>query len=171
MRKSLFFAGYFMLCVVTPMYPVIADESDDLFQPIMEIDLSQDSKAAVTENKWLMIMFTKDGCSACARMKAETLSDQQVKAFFRRHIIAYDVNIFGDLPIIDAAGKVWTEKTYAKKEGIWGTPAFYFFDEAGERIHKHVGFLGKHEFIAMGKYVAERSASLDHDFSKHAQNR
>lgn len=130
-------------------------DNNEFFEPILEINIAHDAQQAAQDNKLLMIMFTKSGCGPCARMHEHTLVDPQVKDFYARHMLAYDVNIFGDLPIIDAAGRQWTEKTYAKQEAVWATPALYFFDGRGEMIYKHVGYLDAPDFLALGTFLVE----------------
>ncbi len=127
-----------------------------VFEPIIEINLRQDSNLALSQGKQVMVMFIKDGCSPCVQMKQEVLTDPAVQAYFKEHFLSYHVNIFGDLPFIDASGVALTEKTYAKQEGIWGTPAFYFFGKHGQLVHKHIGALTKNDFVRLGQLVAAR---------------
>ncbi len=125
-----------------------------VFEPIMEIDLRQDSNSALAQGRHVMIMFTKDGCAPCERMKRDVLTESEVQAYFKKNFLSYHVNIFGDLPFVDAGGVALTEKTYAKREGIWGTPAFHFYGENGQLIYKHIGGLSKDSFLRMGQTVA-----------------
>ncbi len=127
-----------------------------IFEPIMEIDLRGDGQRAWRQQKHLLIMFTKDGCTPCERMKRAVFPDAQVQQFFRQRFVAYEVNIFGDLPIVDRNGEALTEKRYAQRENIWGTPAFYFFGEDGELVFKHTGALSKKKLLALGEFVAAR---------------
>ena len=136
-----------------------------VFEPIMEINLRQDSNGALVQGRHVMIMFTKDGCSPCEVMKRDVLTDPEVQAYFKKNFLSYYVNIYGDLPFVDDTGVALTEKTYAKREGIWGTPAFHFFGENGKLVHKHVGGLSKDAFVRMGQTIAAlrtdaKSASL-----------
>jgi len=148
--------------LVFPVTALAVDLQDDIFEPILEIDLRQDSSSAAEQNKQLMIMFTKKGCAPCAQMKAETLADGEVRNFISKNMLAYHVDIYGDLPILDADNNTWTEKTYAKKEGIWGTPAFYYFNKDGRRIYKHVGFMSKQQFIETGEKVMHTDSGRSH---------
>ncbi|MBE9515377.1 MAG: thioredoxin fold domain-containing protein [Proteobacteria bacterium] len=128
-----------------------------LFEPIIEIDFINDSRRASTEGKHLMVMFVKDGCVPCIKMKQQVLSDPKVTTFFKQNFISYRVNIFGDLPVIDHGGKMMTEKTYARREGIWGTPTFHFYGANGQLIRKRTGFLSVRDFIGLGEHVVSRS--------------
>lgn len=136
-----------------------------VFEPIIEIDLRQDSNNALGQSKQVMIMFVKDGCSPCEVMKRDVLTGPEVQAYFKKNFLSYYVNIYGDLPFVDAAGVALTEKTYAKREEIWGTPAFHFFGKDGKLVHKYVGGLSRGAFLRMGETVAAlrtdaQSASL-----------
>lgn len=129
--------------------------AEAMFEPIIEIDLAEDARRAAAQKKHLMIMFVKDGCTPCLKMKKDVLPDPTVQQFFTQHFLAYSVNTFGDLPPIDQDKAQLSEKLYARREGILGTPAFYFFDGTGRVVYKHTGFLEKHEFLLVGRFVAE----------------
>lgn len=129
-------------------------EYEAVFEPIIEINLRQDAHLALSQGRHVMVMFIKEGCSPCEQMKREVLNDPAVQAYFKKNFLSYYVNIYGDLPFIDAAGVALTEKTYAAREGIWGTPAFHFFGKDGRLVHKHIGGLSKDAFIRMGQKVA-----------------
>ncbi|MBI1425768.1 MAG: thioredoxin fold domain-containing protein [Gammaproteobacteria bacterium] len=134
-----------------------APSSDEaIFDPILEVDLRHDGQRASREHKHLMIMFVKDGCSPCLQMKRDVLPDPDIQAFFRQRFIAYNINIFGDLPIVDGDGAEFTEKRYAKRENIWGTPTFYFYGKNGQVVFKHTGALSKEKFLALGEFVASK---------------
>ena len=125
-----------------------------IFETIIEIDLRHDAGVARSQGKHVMIMFVQDGCSACLKMKREVLTDPSVQAYFKNHFLSYDVNIFGDLPVIDQGGVALTEKTYAGRERIWGTPTFRFFGENGRLVYQHTGALSKADFVRLGEFVA-----------------
>lgn len=127
-----------------------------MFEPIMEIDLEQDASRAAAQDRHLMIMFVKDGCAPCQKMKKDVLPDPAVQQYFAKHFLAYNVNTFGSLPLIDQNKARLSEKAYARGEGIWGTPTFYFFDGAGRVVYKHTGFLAKREFMMLGHFITER---------------
>jgi len=129
---------------------------DELFEPIMEINFRSEAQQAFQEGRHLIIMFVKDGCAPCLKMKRDVLPEPDIQAFFRQRFIAYNVNIFGDLPIVDGDGVELTEKDYAKRENIWGTPTFYFYGESGQVVFKHTGALSKEQFLALGEFVASK---------------
>lgn len=141
--------------------------NEDIFEPIIEINLVQDAHVAASHGKHLMIMFVQDGCTSCIRMKAQVLGDSAVKRFFSKNFLNYNVNIYGDLPVIDQEGVVMTEKTYARSEGIWGTPMFYFFGTHGQLVYRHAGALSKQEFIQLGEFISARQYQTYKSF-RHA---
>ena len=117
--------------------------NEDLFELMIEIDLKQDARLATRQGKHVMIMFVKEGCAPCIRMKDTVLRDPAVQRFFRQNFVNYQVNILGDLPIVNTRGERLTEKKYAKRHGIWGTPTFYFIGEGGRIVYQRTGFIGK----------------------------
>lgn len=141
--------------------------NEDMFEPIIEINLVQDAHVAASHGKHLMIMFVKDGCTPCIKMKVQVLGDSVVKRFFTKNFLNYNVNIYGDLPVIDHEGTEMTEKGYAKSEGIWGTPMFYFFGAHGQLVYKHAGALSKQEFIQLGEFISARQYQTYKSF-RHA---
>jgi len=132
------------------------DGYEAVFEPIIEIDLRQDTGQARRTGRYVMIMFTKEGCSPCERMKQDVLTDPDVQTYFTKNFLSYHVNIFGDLPIIDADGVTLTEKRYAAREGIWGTPEFRFYGENGKLLYRHRGALSKNDFLRLGQFIGAR---------------
>jgi len=127
-----------------------------IFEPIFEVNLSRDATQAARDGKHVMIMFVKDGCSPCEKMKQQVLSDPVVQTYFQSHFLSYQINIFGDLTVIDRQGDQQTEKAYATREGIWATPEFRFFDENGDLIFRRVGAMTRTEFLMLGEFIATR---------------
>ena len=158
----------FLASLVFTSVPGRANAQGDgnLFEMIFEVNLEQDARVATRNGKHLMIMFVKEGCAPCIRMKKTVLSDPAVQSYFRQNFVSYQVNIFGDLPVIDLDGERRTEKQYAKRQGIWGTPVFYFLGEDGRLVYKRIGFIGKQDFMKIGKYVSahgyEALETVDH---------
>ena len=149
------------LFVVVPMLiglPILADRRsyDDMFDLFVDIDLKQEARLASRQGKHLMVMFVKEGCAPCIEMKQSVLNDPAVQNFYQKHFVSYHVNIFGDLPVIDARGEVLTEKTYARRYGIWGTPTFYFYGEQGQLVFQRTGFMKKQDFLRLGDYIRSR---------------
>lgn len=156
------FAKYlFSFVLLISSHSVSADRGsyDDMFNLFVDIDLKQDARLARSQGKHLMVMFVKEGCAPCIEMKQTVLNDPAVQKYYQQHFINYHVNILGDLPIVDTGGESLTEKTYANRHGIWGTPTFHFYGEQGQLVYQHAGFVNKQDFLKLGDYVSSNTYS------------
>lgn len=106
--------------------------------------------------KAIMIFFEMDECPFCHRMKTTILNQPDVIAYYRKNFLMFQVDIEGDVEMVDFDGKTTTMKDFAfKKNRVRATPVIAFFDLTGKRVVRYTGATSsKEEFMQLGKFVA-----------------
>jgi len=133
----------------------IAADADKFFDQSLG-DFPAELKAATAAGKaGVMLMFEAEACPYCRRMRQQVLSRGDVQAYFRKHFSAFSVDVLGDVPITDFAGRETTEKAYARAARVRGTPTFVFVTAEGSEVARASGAMDAAEFLRLGRYVAE----------------
>lgn len=115
-----------------------------------------DAKAA--GKKAAFVMYMRDDCPYCERMKANILSLPSVQTYFRANFAVLSIDTKGAVPITDFAGQASTEKDFALAQGVRFTPVIMFYDLDGKRLTRVDGEIRTtDEFMALGDYVASES--------------
>ena len=124
-------------------------------------DFQEELNIARDEGKQgILFFFELDECPFCHRMKQTVLNQPEVQEYYRQHFRCIDVDIEGDIEVVDFAGNNTTQKDFAfKTNRVRATPVFAFYDLEGQRIYRFTGatnnkeeFLWLGEFILSGKY-------------------
>jgi thioredoxin-related protein len=76
-------------------------------------------KQAKQENKKVLIMFSREDCDACNKMKAEVYTDTEVVNYVTTFFIPVEIDM-----------------EYDSREGfkVYATPTYYFLDAEGKQI-------------------------------------
>jgi thioredoxin-related protein len=106
--------------------------------------------------KGIFLFFEMDECPWCARMKATILNQSAVQDFYRAHYLVYSVDVKGDVPMVDFAGKTTTEKAFALEKRVRATPTMLFIDGQGKIITRFTGpTRNADEMMLLGRYVLD----------------
>jgi thioredoxin-related protein len=105
----------------------------------------------------ILIFFEMDECPWCHRMETTVLNQPGVQAFYREHFAVFQVDVEGDVEIVDFEGNTTTMKEWATKvHRVRATPVFAFFDLDGKRVTRHIGVTkDAEEFLMLGEYVVK----------------
>jgi thioredoxin-related protein len=85
-------------------------------------DLQEDFAEAKAEGKRLMLLVEQRGCSYCKEMHEKTFPDPRVKAMLEEDYFPVQLNLHGDIDIVDTDGEELREKDAMRKWGILFTP-------------------------------------------------
>lgn len=85
-------------------------------------DLPEDYAEAAAEGKRLMLIVEQRGCSYCKKMHEETFTDPRVKALLEEDYFPIQINLHGDIEIVDLDGEALSEKAATRKWGVLFTP-------------------------------------------------
>jgi len=164
----------FALLLITPGFAVeIGDDGlhkavwmRDTFK-----DLREDLAEANAEGKRLAIMIEQRGCIYCARMHEDVFSREDISSYIDENFFVVQLNLHGDLDVVDFDGDVLTEKSAARKWGLLFTPTILFLPEevaegdSAQRAAVAVmpGAFGAGTTLDLFTWVLEKRYALDSD--------
>jgi thioredoxin-related protein len=123
-------------------------------------DLSEEISIAKEDGKKaLLIMFELDECPFCHWMKQRVLNQKLVQDYFREHFRIINIDVEGDLEIVDFAGNDTSQKDFSLKQyRVRATPVFQFVGLDGLPV-KRARLTGSvknyDEFLLFGKFVVD----------------
>lgn len=89
-------------------------------------DLQEDAAEAAAEGKRVLIIVEQRGCIYCRDMHENTFPDPRITAMLEEDYFPIQLNLHGDIEIIDTDGEELSEKDAARKWGVLFTPTMLF---------------------------------------------
>lgn len=167
MLRSLLLA--LSLALAAPLHAEVRDPETHFFQAKFGDFKAELDTAREQGKKGVFLFFEMDECPFCARMKATILNQSEVQDAYRRDFLVYTLDVNGDLPMTDFAGRETTEKAFALDNRVRATPTLVFVDLDGKIVARHTGpTRDVADFLLLGRYVAE-GAYRDGPFAAYKQ--
>lgn len=134
-------------------------------------DLQEDLDEANAEGKRLAIFFEQRGCIYCTKMHESVYPDPELSDYIDENFFVIQLNLHGDLEVVDFDGDTLTEKQIARKWGILFTPSVIFLPEEVEEgktaiqsaVAMMPGAFGRGTTVDMFTWVNEKRYALDSD--------
>jgi thioredoxin-related protein len=134
-------------------------------------DLQEDLDEANAEGKRLAIFFEQRGCIYCTKMHESVYPDPELSYYIEENFFVIQLNLHGDLEVVDFDGDTLTEKQIARKWGILFTPSVIFLPEEVEEgktaiqsaVAMMPGAFGRGTTLDMFTWVNEKLYELDSD--------
>ena len=134
-------------------------------------DLQEDLDEANAEGKRLAIFFEQRGCIYCTKMHESVYPDPELSDYIDENFFVIQLNLHGDLEVVDFDGDTLTEKQIARKWGILFTPSVIFLPEEVEEgktaiqaaVAMMPGAFGRGTTLDMFTWVNEKRYALDSD--------
>jgi len=123
------------------------------------LDFRDDVRDAAKEGKRVMVYFGQDGCPYCTQLMKVNFSQKRIVDKTRRHLVAIELNIWGDRETTWVDGRTMSEKALARALKVQFTPTLLFLDERGAVVARINGFYPPHRFEAALDYVAGKQES------------
>lgn len=118
-------------------------------------DLDDDiAEAGEDGKKGLMILFTTEGCSYCARFIDVSLGNPELAARVQKDFVAVGMEIFDDKMMTTPEGESMPIKAFAKERGAEFAPTLLFFDTDGQRVLRLPGYQTPERFGIVLDYVS-----------------
>ncbi|NDW45613.1 thioredoxin family protein [Ruegeria sp. PrR005] len=89
-------------------------------------DLQEDHAEARSEGKRLLLLVEQRGCLYCKDMHENTFPDPRVLAMLEETYFPVQINLHGDIEIVDTDGETLTEKEATRKWRVLFTPTMIF---------------------------------------------
>lgn len=90
-------------------------------------DLREDMAEAEAEGKRLMILIEQRGCIYCDKMHKEVFSVPEIEQAITDHFFVVQINMFGDVEVVDFDGTAAPEKKMVQRWNALFTPTMMFF--------------------------------------------
>ncbi|ETX27256.1 thioredoxin family protein [Roseivivax isoporae] len=143
------------------------------------LDLREDLAEATAEGKRLMVLVEQRGCIYCKRMHEEVFPDPAVDAAIREDFFVVQINMFGDVEVVDLDGTALPEKEMVRRWGLLFTPTLMFLPEepgdaasaAEASVATMPGAFGKHTTLNLLTYVSDKVYETDEPFQKYHARR
>ena len=134
-------------------------------------DLQGDLDEANAEGKRLAIFFEQRGCIYCTKMHESVYPDPELSDYIDENFFVIQLNLHGDLEVVDFDGDTLTEKQIARKWGILFTPSVIFLPEEVEEgktaiqsaVAMMPGAFGRGTTLDMFTWVNEKRYAIDSD--------
>ena len=134
-------------------------------------DLQEDLDEANAEGKRLAIFFEQRGCIYCTKMHESVYPDPELSDYIDENFFVIQLNLHGDLEVVDFDGDTLTEKQIARKWGILFTPSVIFLPEEVEEgktaiqsaVAMMPGAFGRGTTLDMFTWVNEKRYAVDSD--------
>ena len=134
-------------------------------------DLQEDLDEANAEGKRLAIFFEQRGCIYCTKMHESVYPDPELSYYIEENFFVIQLNLHGDLEVVDFDGDTLTEKQIARKWGILFTPSVIFLPEEVEEgktaiqsaVAMMPGAFGRGTTLDMFTWVNEKRYAVDSD--------
>ena len=134
-------------------------------------DLQEDLDEANAEGKRLAIFFEQRGCIYCTKMHETVYPDPELSDYIDENFFVIQLNLHGDLEVVDFDGDTLTEKQIARKWGILFTPSVIFLPEEVEEgktaiqsaVAMMPGAFGRGTTLDMFTWVNEKRYAIDSD--------
>lgn len=175
MRKLLAFLAALMLAA-----PLSAAEMGDdglhkaPWQRDTFKDLAEDLDEANAEGKRLLVMVEQRGCIYCKKMHEEVFPVPEIDALLTDAFFVVQINMFGDVEVVDFDGEALAEKDLVKKWGLLFTPTLLFFPEDAREVPGNElavatvpGAFGRWTTQNMLTWVLEKGYDTDEPFQKY----
>ena len=134
-------------------------------------DLQEDLDEANADGKRLAIFFEQRGCIYCTKMHESVYPDPELSDYIDENFFVIQLNLHGDLEVVDFDGDTLTEKQIARKWGILFTPSVIFLPEEVEEGQTAIqsavammpGAFSRGTTLDMLTWVTEKRYELDSD--------
>jgi thioredoxin-related protein len=134
-------------------------------------DLQEDLDEANADGKRLAIFFEQRGCIYCTKMHESVYPDPELSDYIDENFFVIQLNLHGDLEVVDFDGDTLTEKQIARKWGILFTPSVIFLPEEVEEGQTAIqsavammpGAFSRGTTLDMFTWVIEKRYELDSD--------
>jgi len=138
-------------------------------------DLREDHAEAEAEGKTLMILIEQRGCIYCTRMHEKVFPIPEIDAALHEDFFVVQINMFGDVEVIDFDGTALAEKDMVRRWNALFTPMMIFMpsdvaDDATAMSGAAAampGAFGKWTTLNLLNWIADEGYAGDEAFQRY----
>ncbi len=118
-------------------------------------DVFLDNKSISPNNKYMLLVFGRNGCSYCERFKKDLKNVKELRDYIKEHFSAYYVNIsyskehdfkVGDKDKNDEKEIKMSTEELAQIYAVQSTPTIVLSDKTGKTIYELPGYMPLRNF-------------------------
>ena len=128
-----------LACLALPMPTLAAELGDDGLHkaPWMQDTfrvLREDLEDAESQGKRLLLMIEQRGCIYCTKMHEEVFVVPEIEEMLAKDFYVVQINMFGDVEIVDFDGEALSEKAAVRKWNAMFTPTLMFLPASADDV-------------------------------------
>jgi len=117
------------------------------------MELEEDILEAQEAGKRLMLVFHQPGCPYCNAFVEQNLSQKDIEETVMSNFDVIEINMWGDLEVVNVDGVEFTEKTFAEHLKVQFTPTVLMYHSDGSIGMRINGYFPPDKFRASLEYV------------------
>jgi len=117
------------------------------------MELEEDILEAQEAGKRLMLIFHQPGCPYCDALVERNLSQKDIEETVKTNFDVLEINMWGDLEVVNVDGTDFTEKTFAEYLEVQFTPTVLMYHSDGSIAMRINGYFPPDKFRAALDYV------------------
>ncbi|WRD90400.1 thioredoxin fold domain-containing protein [Helicobacter pylori] len=141
-------------------------------------DIFSDNKSISPNDKYMLLVFGRNGCSYCERLKKDLKNVKELHDYVKEHFSTYYVNIsyskehdfkVGDKDKNDEKEIKMSTEELAQIYAVQTTPTIVLSDKTGKTIYELPGYMPSTQFLAVLEFIGDgkyQDTKNDKDFIK-----
>ncbi len=141
-------------------------------------DIFSDTKFISPNDKYMLLVFGRNGCSYCERLKKDLKNVKELRDYVKDHFSAYYINMsypkehdfkVGDKDKNDEKEIKMSTEELAQIYAVQTTPTIVLSDKTGKTIYELPGYMPSTQFLAVLEFIGSeeyQKATSDKDFIK-----
>ncbi len=141
-------------------------------------DIFSDTKFISPNNKYMLLVFGRNGCSYCERLKNDLKDVKELHDHVKDHFSAYYINMsypkthnfkVGDKDKNDEKEIKMSTEELAQIYAVQSTPTIVLSDKTGKTIYELPGYMPSTQFLAVLEFIGNgkyQDTKNDEDFIK-----
>ncbi|GAA8551555.1 thioredoxin fold domain-containing protein [Helicobacter pylori] len=141
-------------------------------------DVFSDNKSISPNDKYMLLVFGRNGCSYCERFKKDLKNVKELRNYVKEHFSTYYVNIsyskehdfkVGDKDKNDEKEIKMSTEELAQIYAVQSTPTIVLSDKTGKTIYELPGYMPSTQFLAVLEFIGDgkyQDTKNDEDLTK-----
>ncbi|GAA8484060.1 thioredoxin fold domain-containing protein [Helicobacter pylori] len=141
-------------------------------------DVFLDNKSISPNDKYMLLVFGRNGCSYCERLKKDLKNVKELRDYTKEHFSTYYVNIsyskehdfkVGDKDKNDEKEIKMSTEELAQIYAVQSTPTIVLSDKTGKTIYELPGYMPPTQFLAVLEFIGDgkyQDTKNDEDLTK-----
>jgi thioredoxin-related protein len=123
-----------LMAVILAWFAAAGVQAESAVQVPFAQDFAREAKAAEAKKVPILVLFSRPDCRYCDQVLEEFLLPMQRNPEYRTKVIMLQVQVGGNAPLRDFAGKRTTHGRFARDHRVQLAPTIALFDAGGKEL-------------------------------------